>query len=130
MIIVAVNATSRLTKSGPVNTIDLEAVLVLTADNAKFGELVLHGLDTVAFLDTLVCNAINASGVVRAFAPGNSSKDRGSKESICHWLHVHIGQGSENAISGSSDSGGVIQLLNCAAHGPQHVNGELSVTLQ
>ena len=130
MVIVAEDATSRLSKGGAVNAVDLKTVIVLPADNAELGQFVLHGLDSVAFLHALVCNSIDASGMVRVFALCNCREYRRSKESICHWFHIHIGKRPQGTAGLTNDGGRVISLLDGAAHGTQDIDGETSITLQ
>ena len=125
VVVVAVDALGRVLELPVRAARHLDAVLELVAAHAKLGELVLHGRDAVALLDALVRDARDLRGAL-----GDGGEHRGGQEGVRHGLHVDVRDRLERADGRARDGGGRVGLLDGAAHGAEHLDGEAGVALQ
>jgi hypothetical protein len=101
-------------------------------------ELVDHGANAVALLDTLVRDAQDARRVSRrvrldAFAASLATDGRerhGRQERVRHRLHVHQADRLELAHRRTGHGRLVFALLDLAPHAPQDVDREPGVALE
>ena len=106
----------------------------------KLTELVNHGLDTVALLDSLVRNPDDASSRGSASVPErpllagrqgrNSREDRRGQERVRHRLHVDQANRLELAQRRARDRGLSLGLDDLAPHGLEDLLREPRISLQ
>ncbi|RUS22722.1 hypothetical protein BC937DRAFT_87604 [Endogone sp. FLAS-F59071] len=111
--------------------VNLNSIWQLRRHNAELGELVHHGSDTVAFLETLIGDTGDTSNVLTTLGIGSDgSKNRRGEECVGHRFHVNRRQRTKLPYGRTSDSSGCCRLHHSATHGPEHIDGEAGVALE